>query len=156
VVTSMTPLVEYGAEVGRITTQYAQELETFGAIAPATLADLSADPTDQAAAAQAVEEISAGLGVDAAEAAARLEATSAVPAADLAFVQEHGEEVAAAAAATADEWRTWWWICVAGEVLFIPFVFLMAGRWSPRRARQDALEHERRVQEELRALQTQS
>jgi len=36
--------------------------------------------------------------------------------------------------------------------VFIPLIFLMAGRWSPRRAREDAEEHERLVQQELAAL----
>jgi hypothetical protein len=38
-------------------------------------------------------------------------------------------------------------------VLFIPFIFVMTGRWRPRKAREDAEEHERKVQEELAALQ---
>jgi hypothetical protein len=50
------------------------------------------------------------------------------------------------------QWRNWWWVCVGGEAVFIPLIFLMAGRWDPRRARQDAAAHERRVQEELAAL----
>jgi hypothetical protein len=37
-------------------------------------------------------------------------------------------------------------------VLFLPFVFLMAGRWNPRLARQDELEHERLVERELAEL----
>jgi MFS family permease len=155
VVTSMTPLVHYGAEVGRISAEHAVELETIAAVDPATMAALSTDPDDGAATGRAVEQISAALGVSPSEAAARLAATSAVPAEDLAYLAEHGQQVADASAATTAEWRTWWWICVAGEALFIPFVFLMAGRWSPRRARQDALEHEQRVREELRALQAQ-
>jgi len=36
------------------------------------------------------------------------------------------------------------------------FVFLMTGRWSPAKAREDALEHERKVQAELRALEAES
>ena len=43
-------------------------------------------------------------------------------------------------------------MCAGGEAVFIPLIFLMAGRWDPRRARQDAAAHERRVQEELAAL----
>jgi len=38
--------------------------------------------------------------------------------------------------------------------VFIPLIFLMAGRWSPRRAREDAEEHERLVQQELATLQS--
>jgi ACS family D-galactonate transporter-like MFS transporter len=32
-------------------------------------------------------------------------------------------------------------------------VFVLSGRWSPRRAEQDELEHEQRVADELAALQ---
>jgi hypothetical protein len=38
-------------------------------------------------------------------------------------------------------------------VVFIPLILLMAGRWSPRRARKDAEEHERLVQDEMAKLQ---
>jgi hypothetical protein len=40
--------------------------------------------------------------------------------------------------------------------VFIPFVFLLTGRWSPRRAREDELEHERLVEGELAQLSGQS
>jgi hypothetical protein len=50
------------------------------------------------------------------------------------------------------EWRTWWWVCVGCEVAFVPFIFVMAGRWSPRRARRDEREHEQRIQAELQQL----
>jgi MFS transporter, ACS family, D-galactonate transporter len=44
-------------------------------------------------------------------------------------------------------------VCVAGQLLlFLPFVFVMTGRWSPRRARQDEQKHEEMVQRELAAL----
>ena len=39
--------------------------------------------------------------------------------------------------------------------MFIPLIFLMAGRWSPRRAREDAEAHQRMVQEEMSKLQEQ-
>ena len=86
---------------------------------------------------------------------AQLTALSKVPKADLAYLQEHGSSVASAAAAAPGEWKNWWWVCVGGEVVFIPLIFLMAGRWSPRRAREDAQAHERLVQEEMAKLQEQ-
>ena len=57
-----------------------------------------------------------------------------------------------AAAAAPGQWKNWWWVCVGGEVLFLPFIFIMTGRWSPRKAKQDADEHEAKVQAELAAL----
>jgi hypothetical protein len=50
------------------------------------------------------------------------------------------------------EWQRWWWICFAGQIRFLPFVFLMTGRWSPRKAQQDARDHEAMVQRQLAAL----
>ncbi|HEX9042630.1 MAG TPA: MFS transporter [Trebonia sp.] len=84
---------------------------------------------------------------------AQLTALSKVPQAALTYLQEHGTQVQNAAAAAPNQWKTWWWVCVGGEVLFLPFIFLMTGRWSPRKAKQDADEHEAKVQAELAALQ---
>lgn len=84
---------------------------------------------------------------------AQLTALSKVPASDLAYLQAHGTQVVTAAAAAPGQWKNWWWVCVGGEVVFIPLILLMAGRWSPRRAREDAEAHERLVQEEMAKLQ---
>jgi len=50
------------------------------------------------------------------------------------------------------QWRTWWFVCVAGQIVFLPFIFAMAGRWSPRKAREDAEQHEQAVQREMQSL----
>ena len=50
------------------------------------------------------------------------------------------------------QWQHWFWVCVAGMVLFIPTIFLNRGRWSPRRAREDQEEHTEDVARELREL----
>ena len=84
----------------------------------------------------------------------QLTALSKVPAADLAYLKAHGTDVVNAAAAAPGEWKNWWWVCVGGQVVFIPLILLMAGRWSPRRAREDAEEHDRLVQQELATLQS--
>ncbi|HYZ56624.1 MAG TPA: MFS transporter [Streptosporangiaceae bacterium] len=154
VVSSMTPLVTYGGQVAALSARYAPELATAKAIDPVTQAALSANPANAAAAARAVGEVARAEGVSPAVAVAKLTALVRVPKADLAFLQAHGTQVADAAKAAPGQWRNWWWVCVGGEVVFIPLIFLMAGRWDPRRARQDAAAHEQRVQEELAALQT--
>ena len=154
----------------------APQLAAAQAVDPATLAALQADPADPAAGAAAVGQIASALGIGADQATALLvslgdpavqadlalvqrygtvleEANAAIPADDLAYLAEHGEEVAAAAEDNPRQWQTWWWVCVAGQVLFLPFVFVMAGRWSPRRARQDEQAHEEMVARELAALE---
>jgi MFS family permease len=152
------------------------QLATVQAIEPATLAALQSNPLDPAAGAAAVGQIMKGLGVEQATAvqlltslaspdvqanlqAAGKYATDLQGAAgafsedDLNYLSTHGPDVAQAAEDNPHQWQTWWWVCIAGQIVFLPFVFVMAGRWSPRRAKQDEVEHERRVQEELAALQ---
>ncbi|SDD25143.1 Major Facilitator Superfamily protein [Geodermatophilus telluris] len=154
----------------------APQLAAAQAVDPATLAALQADPTDPAAGAAAVGQIASALGVDAGQATQLLvslgdpavqadlalvqrygtvlqQANTSIPADDLAYLAEHGDEVAAAAEENPRQWQRWWWVCVAGQLLFLPFVFVMAGRWSPRRARQDEQAHEEMVARELAALE---
>ncbi len=50
------------------------------------------------------------------------------------------------------QWQHWFWVCIGGMVLFVPTIFLTKGRWSPRRAREDAERHAREVEEELARL----
>jgi MFS family permease len=83
----------------------------------------------------------------------QLTALSKVPPADLAYLKAHGPDVVSAAAAAPGQWKTWWWVCVGGEIVFIPLILLMAGRWSPRKAREDAEEHDRLVQQEMAKLE---
>jgi MFS family permease len=154
VVSSMTPLVTYGSSVQTLATKYAPELATLKAIDPATLAALQANPANVTAATKAVVEIATTFHISPAAATARLTALATVPKSDLAFLNAHGTQVTAAAAAAPGQWKNWWWVCVGGEVVFIPLVLLMAGRWSPRRAREDAEEHERLVQQEMEKLST--
>jgi MFS family permease len=153
VVGSMTPLVTYGSTLTSINAKYGPEIATFASIDPKTLATLQASPTNPTADATAVGEIAKAFSISAAAATTRLEALATVPQADLLFVAEHGTQVTTAAAAAPGQWRNWWWVCVGGEIVFLPLILVMAGRWSPRRAREDAEEHARKVQEELSALQ---
>jgi hypothetical protein len=160
---------------------YKAQLATLGAVDPATLATLASQPANTAAQVKAVGEIATRLGIPPSQAIARLQAVGAVPRADLAFLMANGQRVQLAAAqlqsvskvppsdlaylqangakvtkAQKDnpgQWQTWWWICVAAQILFIPFVFLLTGYWNPRTARGAEREHERMVERELAELQ---
>lgn len=162
--------------------KYSAELETAATVDPAVLGVLATEPTNAAAAGKAVGQIADGLGVGANEAAARLQALGAVPAADLGFLQTKGAGVqkagarlqsvsqippadlaflsanAAAVQKAAKEnprqWQRWWWICLLGQVLFLPCVLVLTGRWNPRKAREDELKHELLVRTELDLLRT--
>jgi MFS family permease len=156
VVTSVTPLVNYGTQVATYAAKYAPELTTAAAIDPATLRALSANPTNAAALGKAVSELTTQLHITPAAALGRLVALgSASRQADFQFLLAHGPQVTKAAKDTPTEWQTWWWVCVAGQIVFIPFIFLMVGRWSPARAKRDADEHDRLIQEEMAKLAAQ-
>ncbi len=60
-----------------------------------------------------------------------------------------------AAAETAGQWQTWYWVCIAGVILFVLTIFAMRGRWSPAAARADVEAHDALVSRELAALRTQ-
>lgn len=104
-------------------------------------------------------------------AAAALTALGKVPAADLALVSRYGPglqdpkvvaelkflqaNAPAVLQAQKDspvQWQRWWWICFGGQVLFIPFIWMLTGRWSPRKAREDAQRHAESVDRQLATL----
>ena len=153
VVPATGTLVDKGARVSAIAATYPRQIQVLQTVDPATLAALKADPASKAAAARAVGEIAARFGIGPAQAAARLASLSAVPPADLAYLSANAASVAQAAQDNPGQWRTWWWICFACQLVFIPFVFLMAGHWNPRTARAEEQEHERMVQRELALLE---
>ena len=168
-------------EVITLGSKYKSELETAATIEPAVLGVLATDPTNTEAGTKAASQIAAGLSIGTEQAIARLQALGAVPPADLGFLQTNGPAVQEAGArlqsvsqippadltflsenaadvqeAAEDnpaQWQRWWWICLIGQVLFLPCVLILTGRWSPKKAREDELDHERLVQAELALLE---
>jgi MFS family permease len=162
-------------QVATAVTTRAPQLAAVQAIPPATLATLQLHPTDPAAGAAAVQAITQKLGVSQQQAIQLLQSLASpqvqqdlalvskyatvlktaqadIPAADLAYLSANAADVQKAQQDAPHQWQSWWWVCVAGQIVFLPFVFVMAGRWSPRRAREDERAHEERVQRELAAL----
>ena len=159
---------------------YSQQLVTAAALSPATKAALAANPTNTKVLAAAVGEIALKLGIPPAAAqaqllalgkvpiadltfltvngpkvqkgAAQLKSISTVPPADLAYLQANAAEVAKAQKDNPGQWQTYWWICFAGQLIFIPLAWLLTGHWSPRKAREEDEEHERWAQQELERL----
>jgi MFS family permease len=73
----------------------------------------------------------------------------------LEFLQKYQGHLLAlqkAAAASPAQWQHWLWVTFGCVVFFIPFVFVMKGRWSPRRAREDGRKHEEYVARELERI----
>ena len=163
--------------VSTAVTTRAPQLAAAQAVDPATLGALQANPADAAAGAKAVGQIATALKVDVPTATQLLRslgdravqadvltvqkyatvltsAQQAIPAGDLAYLAAHADEVTQAQRDNPHQWQTWWWVCVVAQLVLLPFVFLMTGRWSPRKAREDEAAHEQRVAEELARLQS--
>lgn len=147
VVTSASPIVEHGAEVAAAQKSAAPALAVVNAH-PGLFARLGTYPPDAvppALAARAAREVGpADLAV----------VNKAKPQLDV--LNRYGPRVRKAAEDGPDQWQTWWWITVAGQAAFIPFIFVMAGRWSPSKARRDAELHRLRVDSEILALDSES
>jgi MFS family permease len=75
--------------------------------------------------------------------------------AELTFLANHQSQLTDlenGVAKSPEQWQHWFWVCVGGMILFIPTIFFSRGRWSMKRARQDAEEHEQGVADELKEL----
>lgn len=142
-VTSVTPIVEHGHEVQVAQAQAGPALAVVKAHSQ-LFAELAAHPSGQLPPelqARALKEVGpADLGL----------VQKAQP--QLKILREHGAEVQKAAEEGPEQWRDWWLVCMGGQILFLPFVFAMKGRWSPRRAREDAEAHQRAVDLEMGRL----
>ncbi len=73
--------------------------------------------------------------------------------ASLAYLKAHAPAVKQAKADSPGQWQNFFWVAVGGQLVFIPLVFLMAGFWDPRKAREQQLQHEEWVNAELAKLQ---
>jgi hypothetical protein len=75
--------------------------------------------------------------------------------AQLSFIDAHQAALQAlgnGSAKAPHQWQHWFFIDLAGMVLFLPFIALVKGRWRPSAARRDAAEHEAIVRVELSHL----
>jgi MFS family permease len=63
-----------------------------------------------------------------------------------------GPPVAKAAADSPKQWRTYFFVGVGGELVFIPMIWLLAGFWSPRRAKRAEEEHDAWLAAEMAKL----
>ncbi len=82
----------------------------------------------------------------------QLTALSKVPPAAIAYLTAHGAAVQKAAAQTASQWKTWYWVCFGGLIVFLLSIPLLRGRWKPADAKRDEQEHEAMVEAELAKL----
>jgi MFS family permease len=75
--------------------------------------------------------------------------------AQLTYIQGHQaelKELQAGSAKAPSQWQHWFYVDLAGIVIFVPTIWLAKGRWKPSSARRDADEHQAAVAEELARL----
>jgi ACS family D-galactonate transporter-like MFS transporter len=77
---------------------------------------------------------------------------SIVPKADLSYLAAHGADIQRAQKNSPHQWQRWWWICFAGQLVFVPFIWLLKGRWSPAKAKEDERQHAADVEREMKAM----
>jgi MFS family permease len=148
VVTSATPLVDHGPAVA------AAAARPAGIVAqhPAIFQQLAQFPNPADIPPALLGQAVAEVGLSNLQA---VQTASTTPqfTADLAVLTQYGTEVQKAQKTNPAEWKRWWFVCVGAQVVFLPFIFVMTGRWSPKKAKEDADEHRQRVDAELAELQ---
>ena len=158
VVTTATTLVQQGPSVQAVLASPVPvghttigQVATAASTHPATVARLTliaAHPSSITAADKRFLTVTAPAALGAANLAALARPTPALGAA-LKTLTVNGPPVASAAAHSPEQWRTFFFIGVGGEVVFIPLILLMAGFWDPRRAKLAEQEHERWLADEM-------
>ena len=78
-----------------------------------------------------------------------LQSRAAALKASAASLAPRAATVKAAAAAAPNQWKRWLLIAVICQASFIPLIFVIGGRWSPRQARDDARRHAQEMDREL-------
>jgi MFS family permease len=149
VISSVTPLVNHGAEVKAAAAREARWLPTIQAHSKELTAITSRYPDGNlpADAQKAVVEL---IGADA---ATRL--TTPEGAADFGPngpLGKYGDEVSKAQKDSPGQWQDWLLICALGQLFFIPMVFVLRGPWSPRKAKEAAEAHDAFIDAELRRM----
>jgi sugar phosphate permease len=75
--------------------------------------------------------------------------------AQLTFISAHQgalQQLQEGSAKAPHQWQHWFWVDLAGMVLFIPTIWVIKGRWMPSSARRDAEQHEAAVAAEMARL----
>ena len=146
VISSVTPLVNHGAEVKAAATREALYLPTVQAH-QAFLNDINARFPDGAVPDDVAKTVVETIGADVA-----LRLQTAEGKADFGILGLYGASVQQAQKDSPGQWQDWFLICALGQLFFIPMVFALKGHWSPRKAREEAEAHEALVDAELRRM----
>jgi MFS family permease len=135
IITSVTPLVDKGpavqAAVAQLNAKYPQ-LGAELAAHPETFQTLASYPNASSIPQDVLNKALLTVGPTALTQAQQPQAQQL-----LTYLSTNAPPVQAAQARAPHEWQRWLWICAAGEIVFIPMIFVMAGYWRPREARED-------------------
>jgi MFS family permease len=146
VINSVTPLVENGAVVKAAAAREARYLPTV--LAHQTfLNQVNARYPDGNVPADVQKQVVETVGADVAQRLITPEGK-----ADFALLGTIGVKVQQAQKDSPGQWQDWFLICAAGQLFFIPMVFVLKGPWSPRKAKADAEAHDAAVDAELRRM----
>jgi MFS family permease len=140
VVDSVTPLVNDGAQVRAVAAQTQKQFPQLYAEAnayPAIFSQLASYPNAKAIPPSVLNHALVTVGP---VALTQLQNPQAVK--DLTYLAAKAPAVKKAQADAPHQWKNWLWICVGGQILFIPMIFPMAGYWRPRRAREEIARRE--------------
>jgi hypothetical protein len=135
VIDSVTPLVDQGAQVQAVDNQLNAQYPQLGAeltAHPDIFAGLAKYPNAAAIPAPVLDHAILTVGATALTQASTPGATKL-----LTYLGAHAAPVQAAQKAAPHQWQHWLWISTGGQIIFIPFIFLMAGYWRPREAQAD-------------------
>jgi len=149
VISSVTPLVENGPAVQAAAARQAAFLPTVQAH-QGYLNSITERYPDGNVPPDVATVIVETVGADVAQAL-----TTPQGKADFALLGSVGAEVQQAQEESPRQWQHWFLVCLIGQLLFIPAVFLLRGPWSARKAREQAQEHERLMQREMATLSPQ-
>jgi MFS family permease len=146
VISSVTPLVENGAEVKAAAAREATWLPTVQAH-QTFLNGVNARYPDGNVPAAVQKQVVETVGADVAQRLITPEGK-----ADFALLGTLGAKVQQAQKDSPGQWQNWFLICAAGQLFFIPMVFVLKGPWSPAKAKAEAEAHDAAVDAELRRM----
>jgi MFS family permease len=135
VINSVTPLVDQGAQVKAVDAQLNAEFPQLGAelaAHPDVFASLAKYPNTAAIPNNVLSAAILKVGTVSLTQASN---PKAKPLLD--YLGAHAAPVQAAQKAAPHQWQHWLWVSTGGQIVFIPFIFLMAGYWRPREAQED-------------------
>jgi hypothetical protein len=134
-INTVTPLVQDGpqvqAQLNTLTVKYPQlsaELQAH----PDTFAALAPYPNAAAIPPAVLSKALTTVGTTALTEASQPDAAKI-----LKYLGAHAAKVQTAQAKSPHQWQHWLWICVGGQIFFIPMIFVMAGYWRPKEAHAD-------------------